>query len=265
MSHDTLFSSQKDSLYVCVSTDKGITWTRLQGFSRWDATAVIPGWTEHSLDITAFDGQTIQLGFEGVSKFGNAFGLDNINIEFTNPVPLTLLNFKAVKLEKANQLIWSTTKEWNMDAFEIERSKDGITFEKIGRIKSTGDGTFRSYNFQDENPIAGVQYYRLKMLENNQTFSYSPVQKIDRTVYYEYSIVNPAINRQLQMKLTSIEAESMSLMITDMQGRKLVAREVNVPVKKQIQINVPLPFASGNYMISLRGKNGVVQQQVVLP
>ena len=265
MSHDTLFSNQRDSLYVCVSTDKGVTWTRLQGFSRWVATATTPRWTSHSVDITEFDGQIIQLGFEGVSKFGNAFGLDNIQIKFINPVPLTLLNFKAVKLDKTNQLIWSTAKEWNMDAFEIERSKGGISFQKIGSIKASGDGTYQSYEFEDVNPIAGIQYYRLKMLENNQTFSYSPIQKIDRTIFYEYSIINPVINKMLQIKLNAQEAETLSLMLTDMQGKKLITHEIAAPAKKPIQINLPIPFASGMYILSIRGKDGQIQKQIVLP
>jgi hypothetical protein len=229
------------------------------------ATAITPRWTLHTFDLTDFDGQTIQLGFEGVSKFGNAFGLDNIQIKFTNPLPLTLLNFKAMKLEKSNQLIWSTAKEWNMDAFEIERSTDGISFQKIGRIKSSGDGGYRSYEFEDINPIAGIQYYRLKMLENNQTFSYSPVQKIDRTVFYEYSIVNPVVNHSLQMKLSALETETMTLMITDMQGKKMMVREISVPAKRQIHINLSVPYASGTYLLSLRGRNGQLQQQIVLP
>ncbi len=265
MSHDTLYPSLQDSLYLSVSNDNGLTWNRIQGFARWQATAVTPRWTQHTVDITAYDGQTVELGFEGVSKYGNAFGLDNITIKFTNPVPLTLIDFKAIKLEKTNRLIWSTAKEWNMDAFEIERSVDGIVFEQTGRVKSSGDGNYRSYDFEDINPVAGVQYYRLKMLENNQTFSYSPVQKIDRTVYYEYCIVNPVANHQLQMKLTLAEAESMRMVISDMQGKQLIVRDINAPAKKQIEINLPLSFPSGSYMINMRGKNSVIQKQIVLP
>lgn len=84
MSHDSAFSSGAnlfaDSLYVSISTDKGLTWTRLGGFQRPDASLTLYAWKKDSIDLTAYAGQLVQLGFEGVSKYGNAFGLDDINV-----------------------------------------------------------------------------------------------------------------------------------------------------------------------------------------
>lgn len=82
MSHDnTSARSQLDSLYVSVSTNNGVTWTRLlPGYQRFDAAYATPGWQKLEKDLSAYAGQTIQIGFEGVSKYGNAFGLDDITI-----------------------------------------------------------------------------------------------------------------------------------------------------------------------------------------
>ena len=82
MSHDnTATHPGQDSLYVSVSTDNGVTWTRLlPGYARLNAGFATPGWERLAKDLSAYAGQTIQLGFEGVSKFGNAFGLDDITI-----------------------------------------------------------------------------------------------------------------------------------------------------------------------------------------
>ena len=91
MSHDntTTLATNLDSMYVSVSTDKGLTWTRLPvistggGLQRHDGTLVAnaaPIWRNDIVDLTAYAGQIIQIGFEGVSKFGNAFGLDDITV-----------------------------------------------------------------------------------------------------------------------------------------------------------------------------------------
>ena len=80
MSHDSLFSTSLDSIYVAVSTDKGATWTRVRGFGRVDANQPAYVWKKDSVDISAYAGQTIQLAFEGSSNYGNAIGLDNIKI-----------------------------------------------------------------------------------------------------------------------------------------------------------------------------------------
>ena len=90
MSHDnTTLAPELDSMFVSVSTDKGLTWTRLPvistggGLQRHDGTLVAnaaPIWRNDMVDLTAYAGQIIQIGFEGLSKFGNAFGLDDIKV-----------------------------------------------------------------------------------------------------------------------------------------------------------------------------------------
>ncbi len=90
MSHDnTTLAPELDSMFVSVSTDKGLTWTRLPvistggGLQRHDGTLVAnaaPIWRNDIVDLTAYAGQIIQIGFEGVSKYGNAFGLDDIKV-----------------------------------------------------------------------------------------------------------------------------------------------------------------------------------------
>ncbi len=93
MSHDnTTARTALDSMYVSVSTDKGVTWVRQpilgigSGLQRHDASLTAnaaPIWRNNIVDLSSFAGQTIQIGFEGVSKFGNAFGLDDISVTST--------------------------------------------------------------------------------------------------------------------------------------------------------------------------------------
>ena len=79
MSHDSAYATNLDSLYLIVSADKGATWTRVGGFQRSNDALLKYRWSQDSVDISAYNGQTIQIGFEGVSYHGNAFGLDDIS------------------------------------------------------------------------------------------------------------------------------------------------------------------------------------------
>ena len=81
MSHDPLFELSKDSLYVVVSTNQGLTWNRIAGYARVNPFLTEPTWMQDSVSLSAYWGQTIQIGFEGVSDFGNAFGLDDVEIQ----------------------------------------------------------------------------------------------------------------------------------------------------------------------------------------
>lgn len=102
MSHDNTTSlPELDSMYVSVTTNKGLTWVRLPivgggpGLQRHDPTLTAnaaPVWQLHSVDLSAYAGQTIQIGFEGVSKFGNAFGLDDITVSSVAAANVALNN-----------------------------------------------------------------------------------------------------------------------------------------------------------------------------
>jgi hypothetical protein len=84
MSHDPLFEWSADSLFVVISADQGASWNRVAGFARVNSFITEPTWSMDSVDLTGYWGQTIQIGFEGKSQFGNAFGLDDVEI-FVNP------------------------------------------------------------------------------------------------------------------------------------------------------------------------------------
>ncbi len=86
MSHDNFTSAGADSMYVTVSTDKGATWTRVQGFARYSSTAgSTASWKKDSVDISQYVGQTVQIGFDAIRQFGS-FGLDDITVT-TDPLP----------------------------------------------------------------------------------------------------------------------------------------------------------------------------------
>ncbi|MBL7728534.1 MAG: hypothetical protein JNM68_12645, partial [Dinghuibacter sp.] len=93
MSHDTTYTSAglRDSLYVSVSTNGGSTWTRLTpGYARIDPAFVTPGWRKETINLAAYAGQKIQIGFENVSKYGNIIALDDVSVGSTATQNATL-------------------------------------------------------------------------------------------------------------------------------------------------------------------------------
>ena len=109
------------------------------------------------------------------------FTLANI-IGGTNPLPVELVEFNAVKDGKQVDLNWITASETNNSHFEIEKSKDGVNFEKFTTVKAYGDGNSWSkqlYKTIDEKPYSGISYYRLKQIDKDKSFSYSPIQLIE--------------------------------------------------------------------------------------
>jgi hypothetical protein len=94
-------------------------------------------------------------------------------------LPVNLLEFDAVKANREVNLRWQTSGEINTARFEIERTGDGITWMKIGTVNAHGGSNVTGYNFTDRSPATGNNFYRLRQVDNDGKFSYSPVRLIN--------------------------------------------------------------------------------------
>ncbi|RZL16176.1 MAG: T9SS type A sorting domain-containing protein, partial [Hymenobacter sp.] len=74
----------------------------------------------------------------------------------------------------------TTASEQNNDHFEVERSLDGASFVKIGRVAGHGTtSTNSAYTFTDAGigaKVSGAVYYRLRQVDLGGTATYSPVR-----------------------------------------------------------------------------------------
>jgi len=79
MYHDTGYATYPDKVQVQVST--GSTWANVgTAVNRYDGST---GWKQHTIDLTAYKGTTVQLGFLGMSGFGNNEFLDDVLVTTT--------------------------------------------------------------------------------------------------------------------------------------------------------------------------------------
>ncbi|WP_168674478.1 LamG-like jellyroll fold domain-containing protein, partial [Hymenobacter artigasi] len=96
------------------------------------------------------------------------------------PLPVELSAFTATPAgASAVRLAWATASEKNSQAFEVERSADGTRFARIGTVAAAGSSSApRSYALLDAQLPAGAAllYYRLRQVDRDGTFSYSPVR-----------------------------------------------------------------------------------------
>jgi hypothetical protein len=110
----------------------------------------------------------------------NPFSLDNAQT-FTVGVPLPIKwGYVTAQLQNAQTLVsWATVQEINSSYFEIERSTDGIRFEKIAIVKAAGNSeTVKNYEFKDEKLLFGFNYYRIKQVDVDGRFTYSVTVKV---------------------------------------------------------------------------------------
>lgn len=96
------------------------------------------------------------------------------------PLPIQLIRFDGTCKENTVLLNWSTASETDNDYFTIERSTDGISFSAIGNRDGAGNSMqVLHYHFEDTDPFAGMNYYRIKQTDYNGQFAYSGIIAVD--------------------------------------------------------------------------------------
>jgi hypothetical protein len=107
-------------------------------------------------------------------------------VQSLNPLPVKLIGFSAEKSgEKSAMLNWSTASESNSSYFAIERSYDKVSWKTAGQVKAAGNSQIvLNYQFLDKDVYNGVTsnltvYYRLKMVDFDNSFEYSPIESVN--------------------------------------------------------------------------------------
>lgn len=110
----------------------------------------------------------------GVSRFTIGSGPEE------KVLPVELIDFDATQDGESINLKWRTGSEINTKHFIIERSHDGIEFKGIATVLSKGDSNrAQSYSGTDTAPLSGVNYYRLKIVDWDGTYEYSPIEVVN--------------------------------------------------------------------------------------
>lgn len=97
------------------------------------------------------------------------------------PLPVELVNFNATaQPDKSVLLDWTSAAESNLDYYGVEHSINGLQFSQLGRVSAVGNSnSLENYAFIHANPASGKNYYRLRMVDEDATFKYSPVRTVN--------------------------------------------------------------------------------------
>ncbi len=137
--------------------------------SRYDGS----DWIEHTSGAAA-GSNPYTTGLASITAFSPFTVSSNINT-----LPVELLEFNARKEEQKVRLDWITATEINNHYFDVEWSRDGFDFEKIGEMQGAGDTQWETYYSHYHNePQIGLNYYRLKQVDFDGTFEYSDIRSI---------------------------------------------------------------------------------------
>ena len=168
-----------------------------------------------------------------------------------NPLPVTLTSFNATAANCTASLKFKTSAEYNSKSYGIEHSTDGVNFTSIAIVPSNNNATGASYTYTDKNIAAGINYYRLKMIDIDEAFTYSNVISISSNCNGAGTLTvwpNPAKD---VIKVAGLTGKN-TLIILDAQGKRM-ASIFNANPTQNINVS---QFAGGTYFIQVNNTNG---------
>lgn len=178
------------------------------------------------------------------------FGVENAKIEllaYGSLLPLELLSFEGKAGRGVNHLFWATANEVNSTGFHVERSLDGIFFEKLDFVESGRD----NYTFDDNHPLVGDNYYRLRMADIDGSFTYSHIIRLTQETSFTFKVVNNPFMDKLYLEVTSPIVFDASFTIVDMSGQIIHSQNQSV-ARDFCTIELSLSnLHSGNYIIRM--------------
>ncbi len=157
----------------------------------------------------------------GITSFSGGSG--GIILSPDGSLPVELSSFKGWNNGATNTLQWTTESELNNNRFELERSADGQTFERIATIAGAGTTSeTKSYLHEDAAPLMGINYYRLRQIDHDGTTDLSNLIAIEVTVEQgvQRFFPNPTTG-QLVYQFNAERKETLTLVVHNVLGQLL--------------------------------------------
>jgi hypothetical protein len=192
---------------------------------------------------------SIQLANTGTWESATGYN-DLLQTITLSAVPVELTTFTGKAVDSAIKLNWQTASEKDNNRFEIERSGDAKVWITIGSVAGAGTSMqFKDYQFFDHSPLAGIQYYRLKQIDNNGAFSLSKIVTIlfvtkNTATFKIYP--NPSTHQITITLPHSIKENTLNLSIFNTNGQLVYSKPLLLQTIQTIDLS-GLP--SGQYIL----------------
>lgn len=172
-------------------------------------------------------------------------------------LPVVLVGFTAeLNSNKTVTLNWNTQQEVNASHFAIERSNNGSDWSDIGTVAAKGNTSMvTDYTFTDEAPAAGINYYRLKMVDLDDKYGYTQVAVVRMAALVSnVSFFPNPTHDYVNVNLAQSNGAEVTILLLNQSGQVLQEKKaaggntiVTLPVQQ---------YAAGLYILSVVSSDG---------
>ena len=180
------------------------------------------------------------------------------NLYNLNTLPVNLVSFTAKAQNNSTALNWETVSETNNSHFVIKRSLDGVNFGELNTVaaKSTNGA---KYQFIDNNPAAGTNYYQLLQVDLDGTTKDLDIKTVSFSLQKTVKIFpNPTADKA---EVTFNAGNFTNAKLTDVNGK--ILQKINI---SKLQYSISLSMATypkGLYLLQLQGDKELLTQKII--
>jgi len=172
-------------------------------------------------------------------------------------LPITIKNFDAAKENGIAKLSWTTIDAKYFSHFELERSgADAKSFQTIASIPfRNADGEVK-YTYDDKTPLNGINFYRLKLVDLNGTFTYTKTRSLQFSIDDAMDIYPNPVSKWLHIFLPD-NVSDISLYSID--GRQIPTSFSNINTQHGMDVSA---LANGIYSLRIVSGNKVTVKKL---
>lgn len=191
-----------------------------------------------------------------------SYAADRFMIVFKPAAVLPLsVRMVSAKREKNETITvkWKAESELNVAGYEIERSADGTTFNKVGSASANNTGNATAYVFSDVKPFAATIYYRIKIIKISGENIYTAVVKVAPAGEESFVLVNPnpVKNNVIHLQAENLSPGKYNVQLFNSIGAVVYSSVINITSDSFIrEIKVSGNIAHGSYTLSIGQKAG---------
>ena len=212
---------------------------------------------------TGFTGNTASFTYSVTDNgFTPLTATATVTINFpqqTITLPVKLKEFNGSLNNNKAKLTWSVEENESGNHFYIQRSEDGKSFSNAIMLMNSSKIGVEVYEFSEQLPFANGAYYRLKIVNNDQSVAYSNIVllKAQNSPTANTTAIrvlqNPLIGNTIQLQVYTETDEIQTISLYDMSGTTLYTKQIRLQKGgNSLSVNLEKLLSKGTYLLETR-------------
>lgn len=175
-------------------------------------------------------------------------------------------SIKAFANATGNEIEWTAREDVDIKRFDVERSLNGRSFEKIGSVnKDQRSNASNKFSWCDTKPATGKNYYRVKSISSSNGDKYSLIVHVAVDLNRGITFYpNPIQGKSFNLSFNDMPVGSYAVHIVNNQGQPILAKKIMHPGGDGVvNLSLDIVLPNGTYTLQVKSESDIFTRQIV--